>query len=693
MVAVVYSRGLNAKSLFRNVDNLIDEHNEKIEREFLFNYDNLEAFQMIVSILGKMARDIKNLKLDLMSSVPRVKKNKEVQPSSEEAELRLVTEAVDEVASLDPVVNDAEELPDIMQELIRRGLANVNTFEPIIEQNAQSIIPEDVNPEVVATAGKSAPAKVGTFASRLEQSSSTQHSQSLLREQPAVEDYPGPKDIYMPEAPQSSLNLHDFGEDLGEVDGDQLAALGLLARDYSLGKRLYDRVKIPESLISNEVAPPAPVRISEIEAPSRMSSIEQNAPNIAEDMDIDKPATAPFIPSQINEDDAAVPTDQPLTRIAVPPKEKSVNEIEKRLQDLLTTPSQSTQPQAIVQDAISSPVRPSGTSRSDYYRKIIEEIGQQVLTKRKPRRKQRRQQDVDNDVAEMNKHLVKRKHKSKKARLHLPECKLKIITDIYDGLEDYEDDLPQAWYEDEPMVENLIVHQPTPTVDVTPIRLNESPMVKAPVLPREETSTGQQAEFIRSSNSEMVVPPITEVAHLPKRPRFSLNDQPMELDSFSLNLINKTQTPMQDFKPQHVSTATSKFVPHDQRLTCDEIEHARLQYISERNLSEIIIAQTGGSFQGGVETPSTANVPEVDDNEPAPRPIIIEASRPEKIITTTRPEYAKNGERHLRRYVFEGEKMVEFFGVKNTGSLSSRLERHSEYVLEVSKIRKQFYII
>lgn len=630
-----------------------------------------------------MARDIKNLKLDLLSSFPRARK---VSQSSEEVESRLVTEAINEVASLDPVVNGVEEFPDIMQELTRRNLADLNTFEPAIECNAQSILPEVLNPEVAANTVKNFSAKVGTFASRLERSASQQRSQSLLREQTAVEENPGPRDIYMREAPRSSLNLHGVneGEDFGEIDGDQLAALGLFAKDYSLGKRLYDRLLVPETLISNEVAPPVPVRVSEIEVPGRMNSIDCNA----RDMDINNLATAfsaPFGPSQIHEDDPAVPTGQPSTSLAVPLKEKTIHDIEEKLQNLLTTPSQSTQARAIIPDAITSPARPSGTSRSDYFRKIIDEIGQQVLTKRKPRRKQRQQQSVDNDVAEMNKPVVKRKHKSKVARLRLPELKLKIITDIYDGLDDYEDDLPEEWYEDELMVENDIVNQPI----VAPLRQNETPIVDAPALFREETAAAQQTDDIRFSSSDMAPPlaPIVQATHVTKQPRFSLNDQPVELDSFSFNLHNTYKTPSTPaFRPQHTSTAASKFLPHDLRLTGNEIEYARLQFISERNLSEIIIAQTGAESQRDMENRSTADVPAVGGGEAAPKPVNTTTSKPDKSVSTSRPEYAKNGERHLRRYEFEGEQMVEFLGVKSSGSLSSRLERHSEYLLEVSKI-------
>lgn len=599
---------------------------------------------------------MRDINLDLRSPVPRKKKVRQLLPDSDEVERRLMNEAIDEVSSLDPLTNgngnlDDEELMDIEQEMIRRNLIK-RIPDPSQPQSQPEATPpraklrmerpeprvtspslpslsqmDQLEPEVMQSL---MPPKAASFESRVERTLS--HSKSLLRDAPAVQDHlPGPSNIYLHEAPITAVDTI-FTEDFGEADCVQLAQAGMFEKDFPLGKQLFQKLKVTSNLVSGEIGRPQD-----------------------------------FQPQALPEHDAV---DDPMDQL-VPPT-------------VLT----SEEAPAVEPEIIPS----TGMSRSDIYKRMIEEAqkneekNKPQVPKRKPRKQQRAMQRVESEMMEMAKPVVKRKRKPKASgRVRLPLVQLDMNVDnIYENLDmfepDEEEDAPIDDNQVPPIEENIPVQlagaSGIPRDFTTNLDLGDGPStLENAALMRRDGSLGQPATNDPNVNSKVSTPVVPSTGTTPresfdfKRPRLTLNDEPMNIDDAipPLNLVDPppAATPMQVFQPPETSTAivraSGKSIPIARRITTDELELARLEIIST-------LTSTQNTGQGELpDIPEQANA--------------IDPSGKGK-STNSRPAVEDNAV-YLQRYESKGEKMVKFLGVKTKGSLNSRLEKHPEYALEV----------
>ena len=222
----------------------------------VFKVRNIYEFQINSALknlcfLEKMVRDLKNLKLDLYSDLPRVKKVKPPPAETDEIERRLLDEVINDVIEGPfDLTNDDEDSDtniNIEEEMIRRGLLKPSGFGPMIERENLSRESESI----------------------LEQ---------LMR-------------ITIPERVQS-IQINDIGEGFGEADHEEIAAAGVF--DMSNGRQIYDSLNNRQT--GAEIAQLVEQRraaqvTDEVQGLSAQEALEPAEPAVSE-IEIDLPATS-----------------------------------------------------------------------------------------------------------------------------------------------------------------------------------------------------------------------------------------------------------------------------------------------------------------------------------------------------------------------------------------------------------------
>lgn len=485
----------------------------------------------------QFVRELKNLKLDLLSDLPRERKVQTPPPDPEEVERRLLLETIELVSGLGPVievdaieneVNDQEEIFDVLEKMKA-------TFKGFTGFKDKTVEDPSLQRDCIQEAS----------------------------------NFPGPSSISMPEVIPTDLDLNNLNREdaFGEATAEDIADAGLFAGP--LGRPLYEGLKNRETMFD----------ISRRAAQS-MTPLNHKTPEIFVN-------GSPEFPNPR----------RTTLGVPVPPVELTdqsmLNELPPAL--LATYPDVfiedgPPQPQAAVIDQTVSPPRESKRmSRREYFENaanVNEGEVFQKLKKRRRRRLNRRSPSLeDREFLELNGLLVRHNRKQKAIRASRPKVQPSISMDIFENLEDYESD----------EIFEVEVEAEQETRPVLPPLLEDELFVVPETLQYQSmTPTAPEVLLLpNADNSESFVPKRRRIDLLE-------TDELREIIGFEDNLLPPLPTPRQSttnvesfsdpsslktpfgaFKPPKVSTVR---VDGIQKITLDDIEFGRLRNVSDLNL-------------------------------------------------------------------------------------------------------------
>lgn len=550
-----------------------------------------------------MLRELKNLKLDLLSDLPRRKKIQLPPPDSEEVERRLAQEAIDEVAGLDHAIEtEAAEA--------QNGGQLLDVIELLKSRDNEFVGFKDV----------------------------TQGDPSLQRD--LVEDLlvVGPSNISIREIVPSDLDLNNLNrpDAFGEATAEEIADAGLFAGPL-LGRPLYEGLKNRETMadVARRAAQSlAPMNLT-------MPEIEIGDPT--------DPAVLPRTPrTTLN---APIPEVE-LTGQAL------LNQTTLALTDfdpVEIVEERPPQAQAAALDEAIQPLRETlRMSRLEFFEKAAQES---VAGKPKPRRRRRIRQRrspslEDLQFLALNGPLVRHNRKAKNTNARRPEPQLKITMDIFEDLEDYQPD-------------EVVVEDDEIEIEANELEMANRPLaMEADLILVPEVLQNIVDQPMPLEIPEAIAPTkrISE-SNVTKRRRLNTVEELRDIIGFDENLVQQpqrinqnvesfvevpdVQTPFVDFIPVSFSTAKTTDI---QQITMDDIEFGRLRNVSENRMQNEQI-QT-------LDAPSIA--------ERLGRSKSAAVSRAEAVNglagTSSRISRQQNAAPPLRRFVKDGENWIAYEG-------------------------------